>query len=92
MRMLVDLLLTALDLFEAEARALRRGVIRLGIALVLLGVCMVLLLAAFGLATWGVFLLFVEAGVGATGAAFLTALVALLLAAVPLLIAKALTR
>lgn len=62
---------------QTQMAALRQGIIRLFAACVLLALGYSLLLAACGLALWGVYAL-ISPGVGHTGAAFLTAAVALL--------------
>lgn len=55
MNWLTDFLLAVVDLFEAEARALRRGVARLVTSATLVVCAGVLVLAAVGLLTWSLY-------------------------------------
>lgn len=53
---LADIVLSFLNLLEAEGRALRLGVARVALFLVLLGVVAVLVLTGFGLVVWSGYL------------------------------------
>ena len=55
MSFLTELLLAVVDLLEAEARALRRGVARLVTSATLVVCAGVLVLAALGLLTWSLY-------------------------------------
>ena len=58
MKFLTELLIACLDFFEAEAGALRRGVVRVGFSLVLLVVGGVMALGAVGFFTAAIYLQF----------------------------------
>lgn len=62
---------------QTQMVALRRGIMRLFVACVVLALGYSLLLAACGLVLWGMYAL-ISPGVGHVGAAFITAAVALL--------------
>jgi hypothetical protein len=62
---------------QTQMVALRRGIIHLFAACVVLALGCALLLAACGLALWGIYAL-ISPGVGQVGAAFITAAVAVL--------------
>jgi polyferredoxin len=71
---------------QAQMKALRRAIMHLLVACFLLALGYALLLAACGLALWGIFAL-ISPGVGQTGAAFITGGVALLAGAILVMIA-----
>ena len=56
MKPLAELVIAACDLFEAEGRALRHGVFRLGLALALLVIALVLGVGSVALLVWGLYL------------------------------------
>ncbi|MBM4320151.1 MAG: hypothetical protein FJ125_09350 [Deltaproteobacteria bacterium] len=57
LRALVEYIIAGVDYFEAEARALRRGVMRLGLGLMLLLAAGLLLVGGIGLLAAGLYLL-----------------------------------
>lgn len=81
MRSLAELLITLLDLFEAEGRSLRRSVVRLTISMMVVAIAGLVLLGAIGFILAGVYLYF-ESLFGAAPAAFLAGAASLVVAGI----------
>lgn len=78
---LADLLVTFLDLLEAEGRAFRTGLVKVGVIVALLGLVAILLVAGFGLILWAIYL-YLRAGLPAAPAALADGIIAILVAGV----------
>lgn len=89
MNYLADILLSLLDLMEAEGRALRQGIVKAAVSLALILVAAVLLLGALTWLTWSMFLGLAATALGSAVAALLTGLATLVLAGIVLAFAKA---
>ena len=77
MTLLADCCTALVDLVEAEGRSIRRSILRLLVAAVLLVAATALILATIGLVVFGLYLLLAPS-VGSAGAAFITAAIVLL--------------
>lgn len=88
---LADIVISFLNLMEAEGKALRTGIMRLAIALALAAVMALLFLTGFGLIVWAIYL-FLRIKVDPAVAALLDGLITLVLAGIILWIAKTLSR
>lgn len=87
MKAIAELMIAATDLVEAEGRALRRGVAKLVLAMVLLCVGGLFVLLGLGLAIWGLYGVLAPQ-LGAGGAALIGALAAVLAAVMIILVGK----
>lgn len=88
---LADLVISAIRLAEAEVKAFRRGLFRVLLAFVALLAALICLLAGFGMAVLGLFLL-LRPAVGSIGAAFIVSAIAVVCAAILALIGRHYTR
>ena len=88
---LLYLLASGVASVEAKAKALRGGIMRMAFACVLLAAGLLFLLAGLGFLVWGLYAV-LAIGAGPIGAAFITGVIVLLIAAVLLIGAKVLTR
>jgi hypothetical protein len=79
MKALAEIAILFIELLEAEARAFRKGIIRLGIGIVLLAVAGGLLLGAIGLIVWAFYLTLVGV-MPPAAAALLSGLIVLIFA------------
>jgi len=91
MGILTDFIDAVTCLIQAEARALRSGLIRLLIAVALAALSLSFVLAGFVLVVWGIYL-WIATLTAPVGAAFIAGFAALILGGVLVLIAKRLTR
>lgn len=85
-----EIVLAFTDFLEAEARALRAGVLKLATSAMLIMASLIFVLAGFLFIFWGFYLLFSWALHSAIGGAFLTGAIALVISA--LLVGIALAR
>ena len=91
MEWVAEIFVALVELLETEAKAFRRGIRRLAVALMLMAGAAVFMVAGIGLMLWGVYIP-LTAGVGLIGAAFITGGVSLLVMTILYLCARAMTR
>lgn len=88
---LADIVISFFNLLEAEGKALRAGIVRLGFALALAGMVGALFMTGLGLIVWAVYL-FLRIKADPAVAALLDGLITLAVAGIILWIAKTLAR
>ena len=79
MKAISDLLIAAIDLVEAEAKSLRRGLLKATVAMGLAVAAAIVILGAVVLLLYGLYLALLP-GAGPTGAAMITGVIGLALA------------
>lgn len=84
---LVELIISFLDLAEAEAKAFRGGVMKLGLILVLLSLVCSMLLAGVGLIIWAIYL-YLRTGLPPRASALLGGVIVLIITGVLIWVTK----
>lgn len=79
MKAISDMVIAAVDLVEAEARSLRRGLLKAAAAMALAMAGAIVVFGAVVLLLWGLYLA-MSPGVGQAGAALITAVIGIVLA------------